>query len=56
MTHSHTRRMYIRKKPPEPGCGVINLHRIQFVGVVPSALNALHGPMTALAQALFPRN
>jgi len=47
--------MYLRKNPSETGCGVTTLYRIQFVGVFPSALNALHGPMTALAQSLFPR-
>ncbi len=43
VTPSHIRRMYLRKNPSEPGCGVTTIHRIPFVGVVPFALNALNG-------------
>ena len=56
MTPAHTRRMFIRKNPSEPGCAVTTLYGIMFVGAVPSAFNAVYGPMTALAQSLYPKN
>ena len=55
VTHSQTRRMYLWKHPSEPGCGVTTLHRLPVGVAAPSAINALHGPMTALEHALLQR-